>query len=110
MFNLKVKIVRKDFRQLSKRAQEAARRRNIELAKEEERIAKQLVPVDTGALKASIHVEEGGSEARVVAGNEQVDYAPYVEYGTRHEAAQPFMTPAAEQVKKKARNQKIKLY
>jgi HK97 gp10 family phage protein len=61
-------------------------------------ISQQFVPVDTGALKAS-----GGSEVvvgseQVVAtigyGNDEVNYALHVEYGTSNSAAQPYLTPA----------------
>jgi HK97 gp10 family phage protein len=58
-------------------------------------LAEQLAPYRTGALRESIHVEPGD-----VAGSYQVvasaPYAVFVEYGTAHAAAQPFLTPAAE--------------
>jgi HK97 gp10 family phage protein len=46
--------------------------------------AKQQVPVKTGALKASIrHAKyQPGKGASVSAGNTNVRYAPYVEFGT----------------------------
>lgn len=61
-------------------------------------LAEQLAPVDTGALRESIHVEDGDVDGsyKVVA---SVPYAVYVEYGTAHAAAQPFLTPAAQHVK-----------
>lgn len=47
---------------------------------------------DTGRLAGSIRVQEsGGPQAAVEA---QVDYAIHLEFGTRHMAARPFMTPA----------------
>jgi len=54
--------------------------------------------VAPGRLKNSIRVEPGGSthEALIKAGGGEVDYASFVERGTRKAAAQPFMTPAAE--------------
>lgn len=62
--------------------------------------ARGLVAVDTGALRASIEVfGAGGSGARVVSAGQSLDYAPHIEYGTSKQAAQPFMTPAAEQGK-----------
>ena len=65
--------------------------------------ARRRVPVDTGALKDSIAVESyrgarSGSAKRVVAGE---DYAVYVEYGTRFQAGQPFLTPAFDAVRPK---------
>ena len=59
--------------------------------------ARSLVPVDTGALQTSIEVfGAGGSGERVVSAGQSLDYAVVVEYGSAHQAAQPYMTPAAE--------------
>lgn len=57
--------------------------------------AKQLCPVDTGRLRASIgHTTSGsGTPAVVVKVGTTVNYAGYVEYGTRYMQAQPFMRP-----------------
>jgi HK97 gp10 family phage protein len=43
--------------------------------------AKKAVPFDTGVLKSSIKTEKLGSLGRAVHTN--VEYAPYVEFGTR---------------------------
>lgn len=70
--------------------------------------ARQLVPVDTGALKqsggvnvqSSTVIEVGfGSPGTFRTGpkREPEVYAPYVEYGTSKMAAQPFLTPAFAQ-------------
>lgn len=57
--------------------------------------AKGRAPVDTGALRASIHTEMTGETSATVAPG--VDYAAAVEYGTaRGGPAQPYLTPAAE--------------
>jgi HK97 gp10 family phage protein len=56
--------------------------------------AKIKVPVDTGALRASIQSEMTGETSGQVATN--IEYAPYQEYGTSRMAATPYMTPAAE--------------
>lgn len=50
-------------------------------------------PVDTGALKRSImlSMHDQGFTWRVKA---MVNYAAYVEYGTRFQSAQPFIRPA----------------
>ena len=55
------------------------------------------VPVDTGFLKNSIKGDVDRSKA---VGEVAVtaEYAAYVEYGTRHMAAQPYLTPAAEHI------------
>lgn len=57
--------------------------------------AKGICPVDTGRLRSSIGHElgsDGGSLFVRVGTN--VEYAPYVELGTRRMSAQPFLTPA----------------
>ena len=56
--------------------------------------AKRACPVDTGNLRNSITHAVEGSEDAVYAGT-NVEYAPYVEMGTRRTAAQPFLRPAA---------------
>lgn len=61
--------------------------------------AKRLVPVDTGYLKGSIttSVELGGLQSTTTP---TASYAPYVEYGTRFMAKQPFLKPAFDVQKK----------
>jgi len=56
--------------------------------------AQAVVPVRTGLLRRSIHsvFENGG--LRGICGP-SVSYAPYIEFGTRHMAARPYMRPAA---------------
>ena len=58
-----------------------------------EKNAKQNCPVDTGKLRASITTEVGNLEAEV---GTNVEYAPYVEFGTSKQSAQPFMRPALD--------------
>lgn len=60
--------------------------------------AKEIVPVDTGALQESIHVEKGDGPGQynVVASE---PYAGFVEFGTSRMAAQPFLIPAWRQVR-----------
>ena len=55
--------------------------------------AKNLSPVDTGNLKGSITHAVGKDDARV---GTNVEYAPYVEYGTSKMAAQPYLRPAVD--------------
>ena len=64
--------------------------RNIEVR------SKKLVPVDTGATRASITptISEDGLEARI---GPTTLYAPYLEFGTARMEARPFMRPALEQ-------------
>lgn len=54
-------------------------------------------PVDTGRLRQSIGVQKIGQGHYRVGTN--VQYAPFVEFGTRRTRAQPFMRPAFEKVK-----------
>ena len=55
--------------------------------------ARQLVPVKTRRLKKSIRAGKKGV-------NVDATYASYVEYGTPKAAAQPFLRPAIQMVKK----------
>lgn len=59
-----------------------------------EALAKEFVPVDTGALRESIHVENGADASSVIAATQ---YAAKVEYGTSKMRPQPYMLPAAWQ-------------
>lgn len=60
--------------------------------------AQAKTPVDTGTLRASIHVESvaasGFSVTGTVATGGEADYASFVEEGTSKMSAQPYMTPA----------------
>jgi|SRR5690625_602741 len=62
--------------------------------------AQKLSPVDTGHLKRSItiRISDGGLVAEV---KPTADYAPYVEFGTRFMAAQPFIRPSYHNQRKK---------
>lgn len=73
--------------------------REIEDAAEElVYLAQELVPVRTGALKASIHADRIDHLAMQVRAD--VEYAAYVEYGTSRMAAQPYITPAMEAIRR----------
>lgn len=54
--------------------------------------AKRLCPVDTGNLRNSITHTSDDDTAYI---GTNVEYAPYVEYGTSRTKAQPFLKPAA---------------
>lgn len=57
--------------------------------------AKRACPVDTGRLRNSTtHIVDEGDKCAVIGTN--VEYAPYVELGTRHQKPQPYLKPAAE--------------
>lgn len=57
--------------------------------------AKQIVPVDTGRLRSSIHpeFENNGLNAKVVS---NVEYAIFIEMGSSRKAPRGFLYPAAE--------------
>ena len=57
-----------------------------------QKYAKLNCPVDTGRLRNSILYNNTGNYSCTV--NTNVTYAPYVEFGTRRMAAQPFLYPA----------------
>jgi len=59
--------------------------------------AQTRAPVDTGNLRASIRAQKVGPTSwRVLVG---ADYGIYVEMGTRHMAAQPYLGPAVDAVR-----------
>lgn len=68
-----------------------------EIEEHVEPLARELVPVRTGALRDSIAVgtERDGT---VIIGFIEAgeDYAPYVEFGTRTRPEKPFLRPAVE--------------
>lgn len=53
-------------------------------------------PVDTGRLRGSImtKVETNDKGAEGIIGTSGVEYAPFVEFGTVRQPAQPFLRPA----------------
>lgn len=60
-----------------------------------EEMAKDVCPVDTGFLQSSIHGSGDDMEGVIEA---TAEYAQYVEYGTWKMNAQPYFTPAVEQM------------
>lgn len=72
----------------------------IELTLIVEAKAKELCPVDTGLLRSSITpVVASWAEAYV---GTNTKYAPYVEFGTKHAPAQPYLEPAFLEGQKQA--------
>ena len=65
---------------------------NDELAINTVREAKNLAPVDEGELKSNINSKNDGKDSKVV--ESEAPYSIYVEHGTKHTAASPFMAPA----------------
>ena len=62
--------------------------------------AKGFAPVDTGWLRSTIHQEYPGGDvlAQIAVLEADCNYAIYQELGTYKMAAQPFMTPAIEEL------------
>lgn len=56
--------------------------------------AKLLSPVDTGRLRQSITAEKKSKTQAIYGSN--VEYAMYVEFGTKRAAAQPFLRTSAD--------------
>ena len=75
--------------EMKERAQTAITRAVIDVQRE----AKKTVAVDTGRLRSSIRFEvrEDGLAGEVFT---DVFYGPFVEFGTVHFAARPFLFPA----------------
>lgn len=69
----------------------------LDMAEQVAEIARGLVPVDTGTLQDSIHVNNTPHEG-LISVEADAEYASFVEYGTSVNDAQPFMRPAADQV------------
>lgn len=67
--------------------------------------SKKRVPVDTGRLRSSLTTAEDrkSDEFKVRVGT-NVEYAPYVEFGTRKMRAQPYLLPAFKMYKNKVRD------
>lgn len=63
-----------------------------------------LVPVVTGTLRAGIFAAPLRQGGGAVVGVHHVYYAPYVEYGTTHASAQPYMRPSINAVRPLAAN------
>ena len=76
------------------KAVDAAKQRGLEkVGLTAERYAKALCPVDTGRLRNSISHEVHGDSVYI---GTNVEYAVYVEKGTRKMQAYPYLKPAAQ--------------
>lgn len=81
---------------LDPRGADAVRKAINETAINIQRKAKRACPVDTGRLRSSINMTFADA-AMVATVGTNVDYAPYVEFGTSKQKAQPFLFPAFEE-------------
>lgn len=59
-----------------------------------EGFAKDLVVVLTGRLRASITTDDSKIDLLVVYVGTDVVYGPFIEFGTKHMAARPYLFPA----------------
>lgn len=67
-----------------------------------EKQTKSLTPVRTGRLRNSEHSSTtGNAQAAEGVVSTNVEYAPYVEFGTSRQKAEPYLRPAAKIVKPK---------
>lgn len=87
-------VTRNEFAKLAAGMAPKANELVVKTAFDIESGAKRAAPVKTGNLRRSLHTTPLGL-ARAAVGTD-VEYAPYVEYGTRHMAARPYLTPAVE--------------
>ncbi len=84
--------LRSDLSRIAAQMPESAREALLQTATDIVSVAKQLSPVDTGALRQSIGADPV-SPTTILIGSD-LEYAKFQEYGTSSMAAQPFLTPA----------------
>jgi len=96
---------------LRAQGEQAAFRRNVQIAEAAKPAAVQLCPKDTGDLASTIRVQKNprALTAALVAGGKaksgrEVDYAKYVE------ADQPFIKPAMVLARRRSRNRTFRAY
>ncbi|MCS7124780.1 MAG: HK97 gp10 family phage protein [Candidatus Bathyarchaeota archaeon] len=89
-----VEGLQKALRSLDESMQRAVQEKLEKWAMEVREDAKALAPVRTGRLRGSIYAKTSGWTVEVGA---TAEYAIYVEFGTRHMQAQPFIRPAFEE-------------
>ena len=77
-------------------AKDALKRANREGAETVAKVAKGLVPVDTGKLQASIRAGGGITKGTVRAGNKRAPYANIIHFGTSKIPANTYLFDAAD--------------
>lgn len=80
---------------LAAKAPQAASQALLQTARDIAQMAKQLAPIDTGLLQRSYRVEPIDENTMQIGTD--TEYAPYVEFGTVNQSAQPHLTPAFHQ-------------
>lgn len=91
-------VLKSNLSQIAQRAPEFASVALLQTAADIVDIAKQIVPVDTGALKQSLGANP--IDSKTVQVGSDMFYAPFVEFGTSTQAAQPYLIPAFAQAEK----------
>lgn len=86
--------LRKKLRSVTKNVERAANKASSDTADFAAEAAREFVPVDSGALRDAIEVEPFRDNYRV-GPRDDIEYAPFIEWGTSVQAPQPYMTPAA---------------
>lgn len=84
--------LRSDLTKIAGHAGAAAQRALLQTAADIVDLTKQITPVDTGNLRDSYGAVPVSSH-KVHVGT-ATEYAPYVEFGTIYQTAQPHLTPA----------------
>lgn len=93
-------VERNEFPRIAAEMEEKAKAAEREAAQHVLDRARSLVPVATGKLRDSGHVDESGEGVSVVFDAENESGEPYgidVEYGNPDRPAEPFLRPAVEQ-------------
>jgi len=115
-------FVKWDGEEVKRRAEALAKLSSWEIGLVVQGYAKNLAPIDSGRLRASITTARSDGRRTKPSGKGSVDtdyirapeekgetfvgtpveYGPYVEYGTRRTYAQPFLRPALDMAKGRA--------
>jgi len=97
VFSARVRVTSSNYGKVKRRMRGRAAQFVAKAALDIEAHAKALAPVDTGLLRNSIQaIQVSQLHWRVVV---SAEYGVYVEFGTRHMAAQPFLLPAVNAVR-----------
>lgn len=91
----KLKDLKKTISRLQSRIEDAADTAAEKTAWDLSETARSYAPVDSGELRDSIEVEELDEGHYAVGPRDDIEYAPFVEWGTSTTPAQPYMQPAA---------------
>lgn len=91
---MRIRVLQNDFARIARDLRPALQAVVAETAVNVSGDAKQRAPVRTGNLRRSIITRHHGGLLSIVSSD--VEYGPYVEYGTSKMPARPFLLPALE--------------